>query len=150
MKRVLKVGMGVATAVAVSLPALALAQGFPPPPPSTYYGTVTGGAVAGQGVIAIVQSGNQSQTCGDGKVLQDNGSMVYVIDVIQDAQKDGCGEAGRTIRFYLTPNGANPGRLANESVAWGAPGAPKLQNLTLGASLNVKAAVPVVARDGIN
>jgi hypothetical protein len=149
MMRVLKVGMGVATAVAVSLPALAMAQ-FPPPPPSTYYGTVTGGAVVGQGVVAIVQSGTQSQTCGVGAVIQDGGNMVYVVDVAQDGQIDGCGEAGRTIRFYLTPNGANPGRLANETAIWSAPGAPKLQNLTLGASLSIKAAVPVVSKDGIN
>ncbi|MEX0782744.1 MAG: hypothetical protein WD557_08845 [Dehalococcoidia bacterium] len=149
MKRAMKVGMGVATAIAVSLPAMAWAQEFPPPPPSTYYGTVTGGAVAGQGVIAIVQSGTASQTCGDGKVLQDGGSMVYVVDVVQDAQKDGCGESGRSIRFYFTPNGSNPGRLATETAQWGAPGAPKEQNLTLGVSLTVKGAVPVVARDGI-
>jgi CRISPR/Cas system-associated protein Cas5 (RAMP superfamily) len=69
MKRALMVGMSVATAAAMSLPALVLAQDFPPPPPSTYYGTVSGGAVAGQGVIAIVESGNSSQTCGDGRVL---------------------------------------------------------------------------------
>ncbi|MGH2627841.1 MAG: hypothetical protein ACRDHY_14460 [Anaerolineales bacterium] len=150
MKRALMVGMGVATAAALSLPALVLAQDFPPPPPSTYYGTVSGGAVVGQGVIAIVESGNSSQTCGDGKVIQDGGNMVYVVDVIQNAQKAGCGQAGRTIRFYLTPSGANPGRMANESATWSEPGAPKEQNLTLGAALSTKGVVPVVSRDGTN
>src|SRR5688572_23540657 len=105
MKRALKVGMGVVTAAAVSLPAMALAQGFPPDPPSTYYGTVTGGTV-GQGVVANVQSGNSSQTCGVGSVINDGGSTVYVVDVISDSQLDGCGDTGRTIRFYLTPVGS--------------------------------------------
>ncbi len=150
MKRALMVGMGVATAAALSLPALVLAQDFPPPPPSTYYGTVSGGAVVGQGVIAIVESGNSSQTCGDGRVLQDGGNMVYVVDVVQNAQKAGCGQAGRSIRFYFTPSAGNPGRLANETAQWGDPGAPKEQNLTLGAALSIKGTVPTISRDGIN
>jgi hypothetical protein len=148
MKRALKVGMGVATAIAVSLPALALGQGFPPEPPSTYYGTVSGGTV-GQGVVAIVQTGNSSQTCGVGAVISDNGSIVYVVDVFHDTQIDGCGEAGRTIRFYLTPVGTTPGRLANETVNWSAAGAPKEQNLTLGTALEIKGRLPSIARDGI-
>jgi hypothetical protein len=149
MKRALIVGMSVATAAALSLPALVFAQGFPPPPPATYYGTVSGGAVVGQGVVAIVQSGSSSQTCGDGAVLQDGGNTVYAINVVQDGQKTGCGMAGRTIRFYLTPMGANPGRLANETVNWSGAG-PKEQNLTLGAALNVRGTVPTLARDGVN
>src|SRR5687767_3058101 len=104
MKRALTVGLIVAAAAAVSLPALVMAQAFPPPPPSTYYGTVSGGATVGQGVIAIVSSGGSSQTCGDGRVLQDGANLVYVIDVIQNAQKAGCGAAGRTIQFYFTPS----------------------------------------------
>jgi hypothetical protein len=150
MKRALMVGMSVATAAALSLPALTFAQGFPPPPPSSYYGTVSGGATVGQGVIAIVQSGSGSQTCGDGTVLQDQGQIVYVIDVVQEGQKAGCGQAGRTIRFYFTPVGANPGRLANETVNWSGPGAPKEQNLTLGPALSVRGIVPTIARDSTN
>jgi hypothetical protein len=149
MKRSLLFGMSVATTAAVALPAFALAQDFPPPPPSTYYGTVTGGATAGQGVIAIVSDGTSSQTCGDGAVLQDGGNLVYVIDVIQDGQKDGCGAAGRTIRFYFTPSGGAPARLSNETATWSAPGAPNQQNLSLGATLNARGRTPAVARDGI-
>lgn len=149
MKRSMTIGMSVATTAAVALPALAMAQDFPPPPPSTYYGTVTGGATAGQGVIAIVSDGTSSQTCGDGAVLQEGGSLVYVIDVIQDGQKTGCGKSGRTITFYFTPSGGNPGRLSNESASWSDPGAPKQQNLTLGATLNVRGRSPAVAKDGI-
>jgi hypothetical protein len=150
MKRALMVGLGLASAAAVIAPGLVVAQDFPPPPPSTYYGTVSGGAALGQGVIAIVSSGGQSQTCGDGKVLQDGGSMVYVVDVVQNAQKAGCGQAGRTIQFYFTPSGGNPGRLANETANWADPGPPKQQNLTLGPSLTHKGFAQTVARDGIN
>jgi hypothetical protein len=150
MKRALMVGMGVATAAALSLPALVFAQGFPPEPPSTYYGTVTGGATVGQGVVAIVQSGTNSQTCGQEEVLQDGGNLVYVVDVIHNSQLAGCGQAGRQIRFYFTPVGANPGRLANETVNWSAAGAPKEQNLTLGPALSIRGTVPTLARDGTN
>lgn len=149
MKRALMIGMSAATAVAVSLPALVMAQDFPPPPPSTYYGTVSGGATVGQGVIAIVSSGSSSQTCGDGVVIQDGGNLVYVIDVIQNAQKAGCGQAGRTIRFYFTPSAGAPGRLANETANWSDPGPPKQQNLTLGASLSNRKFAPTTSRDGI-
>ncbi len=149
MKRALIIGMSAATAIAVSLPALVMAQDFPPPPPSTYYGTVAGGTI-GQGVIAIVSDGTSSQTCGDGVVVAgEGGAPSYVVDVIQNAQKAGCGSSGRTIRFYFTPTGGNPGRLGNESATWGEPGAPKLQNVTLGASLTNRKFVPVAARDGI-
>ncbi len=150
MKRALMVGMSVATAAALSLPALVFAQGFPPDPPSTYYGTVTGGAVVGQGVVAIVQSGTSSQTCGTGAVLQEGGDLVYVIDVFQNSQTAGCGQAGRTIKFYFTPVGGNPGRVANETINWSGPGAPKEQNLTLGPALSIKGTVPTIARDGVN
>lgn len=150
MKRALIIGMSVAAAAAVSLPALVMAQDFPPPPPSTYYGTVAGGTI-GQGVIAIVTDGTGSQTCGDGAVVAgEGGAPSYAIDVIQDAQKAGCGKAGRSVRFYFTPTGGNPGRLGNESAAWGEPGAPKQQNLTLGASLTNKKFVPSTGRDGLN
>lgn len=149
MNRALIIGMSVATAAAVSLPALVIAQDFPPPPPTTYYGTVAGGTI-GQGVIAIVSDGSGSQTCGDGAVVAgEGGAPSYVVDVIQDAQKSGCGKAGRTIRFYFTPTGGNPGRLGNESAAWGEPGAPKQQNITLGASLTNRKFLPTTSRDGI-
>jgi hypothetical protein len=101
-------------------------------------------------VIAIVQSGNNSQTCGQGATLQDGSNVVYVIDVIHNTQLAGCGLAGRTIRFYFTPSGATPGRLANETVNWSAAGAPKEQNLTLGPALSIRGTVPTLARDGTN
>jgi hypothetical protein len=148
MKRAFLAGLGVAGIVAVAFPALAIAQGFPPPPPTTFYGTASG-ATAGQGVIAIVVDGTNSTACGDGVVLTDSGNTVYVVDVIADAQKAGCGKAGRQVMFYFTPAGGSAGRLATGSFAWSGPG-PATQNLTLGPALSgARQVLPVVAKDGV-
>lgn len=148
MKRAFFAAVGIAGVVAVAFPAMAIAQGFPPPPPTTYYGTASG-ATSGQGVIAIVVDGTTSTVCGDGAVLTDGGSTVYVVDVVADAQKAGCGKAGRTVMFYFTPTGGSAGRLATGSAAWTGPG-PAPQSLTLGAALSAsKLAVPMAAKDGV-
>ena len=110
------------------------AQGFPPEPPSTFWGTFTG-ASAGDGVVAAIGSGASSRTCGTGAVLTDNSQSVYVIDVITDDQTAGCGDTGRTIRFYLAPRApGGGGKFATPTANWQGAGAHQ-QNLTAGAAL---------------
>lgn len=146
MKRRL-VGAGIAAAAMLAVPGAALAQGVPPGPPATIYGSITG-AQAGQGVIAIVINGSSSTVCGAGSVVSDSGSTVFVVDVISDSQRAGCGANGRTIRFYVTPTSPTTGgRLANESATWTGAG-PKQQALTLGAALSIVKPIPFVASDG--
>lgn len=146
MKRRLA-GAGIAAAAMLAVPTAALAQGVPPGPPATIYGAITG-ATAGQGVIAIVINGNSSTVCGAGSVVTDNGATVYVVDVISDSQRAGCGVNGRTIRFYVTPTSPTVGgKLANESATWTGAG-PKQQALTLGPALQLVQPVPFVASDG--
>ncbi|MBA4181618.1 MAG: hypothetical protein C0506_13590 [Anaerolinea sp.] len=148
MKRAILTGLGIVGVVAAAIPAMALAQGFPPPPPTTYYGTATG-ATSGQGVIAIVTDGSGSTACGDGVVTSDGGSTVFVVDVVADAQKAGCGKAGRQVLFYFTPIGGSSGRVSTSSASWSGPG-PAPQNVTLGPALTAsKNAAPSLARDGL-
>lgn len=110
------------------------AQGFPPEPPSTFWGTIQG-ASAGDGVAAAIGSGASSRSCGTGTVLTHSGSTVYVIDVITDDQTAGCGDTGRTIRFYIAPKDpGGGGRFATPTVTWPGAGAHQ-QNLTAGAVL---------------
>lgn len=149
MKRAILLGLGAIGAVSVAVPALA--QGVPPPPPSTFYGTVPAGVSAGQGVIAIVSSGGTQTACGAGNVLTDpaSSSTVYVVDVVADAQRAGCGKAGATVSFYFTPTIGSSGRLATDNFAWGGPG-PLAHNITtLGPSLTNRRVAPHVASDGV-
>ena len=119
---------------------------FPPPPPSTFYG-IANGAVPGGAVIAIVMDGTTSTVCGDGVVLSDSGVSVYVVTVVVDAQRHGCGKAGRQVWFYFTPVGGFGGRLATNAVSWSGPGAVS-QPLTLDAPVRRGASTPLVAKDG--
>ena len=148
MKRAILTGLSVAGIAAATIPAMALAQGFPPPPPTTYYGTAVG-ATPGQAVIAIVTDGNTSTVCGDGVVTTDNGAPVYVVDVIADAQRAGCGKAGRQVLFYFTPTGSSSGRLSTSAASWSGPG-PAPQSVTLGPALTAtKNIAPSLAKDGL-
>lgn len=148
MKRAILSGLGVAAVAAAALPAIAGAQGFPPPPPTTFYGTATG-ASAGQAVIAIVTEGTTSTVCGDGVVTTDGGNTVFVVDVVADAQKAGCGKSGRQVMFYFTPFGGAGGKVSTASASWAGPG-PAPFNVTLGPALTAsKAAAPMVAKDGV-
>ncbi|MEO9254514.1 MAG: hypothetical protein ABI305_03170 [Tepidiformaceae bacterium] len=149
MKRAILLGLGAIGAVSVAVPALA--QGVPPPPPSTFYGTVPAGVTAGQGVIAIVTNGGTQTACGAGSVLTDpvSSSTVYVVDVVADAQRAGCGKAGATVSFYFTPTAGSSGRLGTDSFAWGGPG-PLAHNITnIGPSLTNRLIAPHVASDGV-
>ena len=146
MKRAILFGLGAIGAAVSALPTLALAADFPPPPPTTFYGTATG-ATAGQVVIAIVTEGSTSTVCGEGVVTTDAGATVYVVDVIADAQRAGCGKAGRQVMFYFTPTGGSGGRVSTNAVAWTGPG-PSNQALTLGAPVTSRATTPLVAKDG--
>jgi hypothetical protein len=148
MKRSWMIGLGATGVALVALPATVLAADFPPPPPTTYYGKVTGGAQAGQGVIAVVTDGTGSTVCGAGLVDLSSSDIVYVVDVAADAQKTGCGKSGRSVQFYFTPTAATGGRLAVGSLAWEEAG-PRPHDLALGTPLTKRAAAPSSARDGI-
>lgn len=146
MKRAILLGFGAVAMISAAVPALVSAADFPPPPPSTYYGKVPAGIGPGDVVIAIVSDGTSSQVCGDGATTNDTSGVVYVVDVVANAQKAGCGQAGRTVQFYFV--GAK--RLATDTAAWAGPG-PVEKNLTgLGNTLTPKNRAPQVARDGSN
>lgn len=145
MKRRFLLGIGLLGAALVAIPATVIAQA-PPDPPATYYGSAAG-ATVGQGVVAIVVNGSTSTVCGTGEVLSDNGQPVYVVDVAANSQISGCGAAGRTIRFYFTPQGNAGGRLANETASWSGAGATS-RNLTPGPALQRAGQLPILASDG--
>jgi hypothetical protein len=121
------------------------AQGVPPSPPATFYGTVSG-VPAGSAVVAIVVSGSAAVTCGKGTVVLDGGQTVYVVDVVHESQKQGCGAAGRAVKFYF-PGGTpgSGGRLAAETGTWSGSGPVQL-NLTAGPQLTNTAFVPGLSR----
>ena len=147
MKRAIILGLGVIAVALAAIPALVSAQGFPPPPPTTYYGKAPTGVQPGDTVIAIVIDGNSSQVCGDGVTAADSSGVVYVVDVVADAQILGCGRAGRTVQFYFV----TPKALAVGSAAWAPPGPAPINNLTtLGPSLPKRNSLPHLAKDGVN
>jgi len=147
MKRAILFGLGAFGAIVAAFPTLAVAAEFPPPPPTTFYGAASG-ASAGQAVIAIVTEGTTSTVCGTGVVTTEAGVVVYVVDVIADAQRAGCGKAGRQVMFYFTPIGGVGGRVSTNAVAWSGPG-PSSQALTLGAPVTSRATSPLLAKDGV-
>lgn len=147
MKRAILLGLGAAVTALAAIPALtATAQNFPPPPPTTFYGTVPSGVGPGQAVVAIVSAGGASQTCGVGTTIADGGGVVYVVDVVADAQRAGCGAAGRTVQFYFVGNK----QLATDSASWAGPG-PSQRNITnLNPALTTRNILPHAAKDGTN
>ncbi len=129
------------------------AQGFPPNPPTIYYGTVPTTTSNGASVIAVVRSGSSSASCGAGKVLLDGSQRVYAVQVITGSQRAGCGDAGRTVSFYVTPDSATEGgQLSNESPTWtdclGSSQCTTEVPLTFGPSFTVRGNVPLMASDG--
>lgn len=154
MRKLLLLAVSLAALAAVGIPAAFLAgwgrqaeaqEGPPPNPPATFYGTVSG-VPAGTAVVAVVVSGSTSVTCGSGMVGTDGGQTVYVVDVVHESQKQGCGAVGRSVRFYF-PSG-NPGiggRLAAETGTWTGSGPVQL-NLTAGPQLTNTIVVPALSR----
>lgn len=121
------------------------AQGNPPLPPATFLGEVSG-VPAGTRVVALVVSDSGSATCGVGPVVLYEGSTVYVVDVYDKSQQTGCGEPGRTVRFYFSGGGpASGGRLANETGTWWSAGPAQL-NLSAGPQLTASGTVPGLTR----
>ncbi len=146
MKRAIILGLGAAMVAIGVIPALTASAQFPPPPPTTYYGTVPAGVGPGQAVVAIVSAGGNSQTCGVGTTLADSGGVVFVVDVVADAQRAGCGATGRTVQFYFVGNK----QLATDTAAWSGPG-PAVRNITgLNPALTARNILPHVAKDGTN
>ncbi len=146
MKRAILLGFGAIAVAAAAVPALVSAADFPPPPPTTYYGKVPTGIGPGDTVIAIVLDGSSATVCGDGVTANDTSGIVYVVDDVADAQKAGCGKAGRTVQFYFV----GPKRLSTDTANWSGPG-PAQKDLTgLGAALTPKNRAPAVAKDGLN
>jgi hypothetical protein len=147
MKRALLLGIAAAGAAVASIPALvATAQGFPPPPPTTYYGKAPAGIGPGQAVIAIVSDGSSSQVCGDGSTLNDSSGVVYVVDVVANAQIAGCGQTGRTVQFYFVA----AKRLSTDTATWSGPGPAQKDLVNLGPALTTRNVTPQVAKDGTN
>ena len=146
MKRALLLGFGAAALFSAAAPAMVSAQNFPPPPPTTFYGKVPSGIGPGDTVIAIVTDGTSSQVCGDGTTTNDASGVVYVVDVVANAQTAGCGQAGRSVQFYFV--GAK--RLATDSATWSGPGPANKDLTNLGAQLSTKNRAPQVAKDGSN
>lgn len=131
------------------------AQVFPPNPPTIYYGTVPATISNGATVIAVVRSGASAASCGAGKVLLDGSQRVYAVQVITGSQSAGCGDAGRTVSFYVTPDSPSEGgRLSNESPTWtdclGSSQCTTEVQLTFGSSFTVRGNVPLMASDGIS
>lgn len=146
MKRAIFLGLGVAAMAVTAIPALVSAQGFPPPPPATFYGKAPSGIQPGDVVIAIVNAGSSSAVCGDGVTQADASGVVYVVDVVADAQIAGCGATGRTVQFYFV----GPKRLGTDQSPWTGPG-PNNKDLSgLGPALETKNRLPHVAKDGVN
>jgi hypothetical protein len=161
MKRKTLLGLCAMVIALAALPATAMAgvlsptgnvaqtaeQLGPPPIPMTAYGTASGATIGG-GVIAIVTVGSVQTVCGVGLVVSDAGSAVYVVDVLADGQRPGCGTTGRTVSFYFTPGTpGGTGRLAQQTTQWQM--SFKNVNLTLGPELTNKGFVPQVAKDGV-
>jgi hypothetical protein len=147
MKRAIILGLSVAAIAVAAIPALtATAQNFPPPPPTTYYGSVPGGVGPGQAVVAIVSSGGQSATCGVGSTIADGAGVVYVVDVVADAQRAGCGATGRTVQFYFVGNK----QLATDTASWSGPGPAQKAITGLNPPLTPRNILPQAAKDGTN
>lgn len=148
MKRAIILGLGAFGVAAAAIPTLAIAADFPPPPPTTYYGTVPAGISAGQAVVAIVTEGQNAAACGGGTTVQDGSNVVYVIDVVADAQRTGCGKAGRTVQFYFPPTASTGGRMATDTATYPSQAGPVNKNITgVGAPLNRRGVLPQIASD---
>ncbi|MGI8925467.1 MAG: hypothetical protein ACR2HN_02325 [Tepidiformaceae bacterium] len=156
MKRSTLIGLAIAAASLLAIPGAALgglawpswggsaeAQSPPPGLIMVVYGDVAG-ATVGQTVTALITVGGATTNCGDGVVIESGGPK-YVVQVLADSQRAGCGVNGRTVRFSLSAPGQGP-RLASQTVTFEA-GKGKLLNLTLGQALGIQARLPLVARD---
>jgi hypothetical protein len=146
MTRAILLAIGAVAVAAAAIPALVVAQGAPPGPPATFWGSVPAGVGPGQSVIAIVSVGGASQTCGFGATIADGaGGVAYVVDVISESQRAGCGAAGRTVQFYFVGNR----QMATDTATWGGPG-PAQRNLTgLGPTLTPRNITAMVAKDNV-
>jgi hypothetical protein len=100
----------------------------------------------GDTVIAIVSDGSASAVCGDGVTTSDASGVVYVVDVVADAQIAGCGKTGRTVQFYFV----SKRQLGTDTAAWSGPGPAQKDLSGLGSVLTPKASAPNVAKDGVN
>lgn len=144
MTRAILLAIGAVAVAAAAIPALVVAQA-PPGPPATFFGSVPAGVGPGQSVIAIVSVGGASQTCGFGATIADGAGIFYVVDVISESQRAGCGAAGRTVQFYFVGNR----QMATDTATWGGPG-PALRNLTgLGPTLTPRNITAMVAKDNV-
>jgi hypothetical protein len=119
------------------------AQAAPPvPPTASYWGTVSGGPVVGDQVVAFVTVGGTSSLCGTATVIQVDGIPRYVVDVYGT----GCGGTGAIVRFYF-PRIA---RFAAQTPILPAPNNPNIileLNLTMGTVLGERSFVPNSAND---
>jgi hypothetical protein len=125
-------GIGAVLALVSGAPGLH-AQGEPPRPPNTYYGVVTdqgnNNVLPGGTVRAVIlpEPGPEDAltsgvACGAGETLEHEGLSVYVLDVWDETQLAGCGDAdGAQVLFTYMPDGDWPALLraaGAETLAW--------------------------------
>jgi V8-like Glu-specific endopeptidase len=109
-----------------------------PPPetdesqPGTFFGKANGAQV-GQAVAALIRVGNETQVCGTA-LVEANGGPVYLIVVLSEAQRAGCGAPGRPVMFYFAPFGNAPGNVAPQTAPW-RPGSGPAFDLSAGPPL---------------
>lgn len=120
------------------------AQGVPPSLPMTVYGEAPGGS-SGQAIVAFIDGAVGTATCGAGKVVDSSGPK-YVVSVLHETARPGCGTSGATVGFYLAPASAGEaGRKSNTTTTWESGG--KSANLTFGDPLTIRSYMPTVASD---
>lgn len=109
MARILLVAVGAIGALVLA--GVASAQ---PQVPATFYGTASidgEPAPAGAEVRALIEGEDCTQPGGQGVVI-DSGVAVYVITVMHESQREGCGADGKTVTFTIG------GQQAGQAVAW--------------------------------
>jgi hypothetical protein len=147
------VHLAVAAAALAILPIAAIvgstdaaAQGAPPQIGMVLFGPAPTGAVEGQKVTAIVVTAGQSTRCGSGEVINSNG-LKYVVRVLHESGRPGCGATGRFVTLYFGPANGQPGRLSTNSISW--LRGPAESTVTLGDPLPVRGYALTAAKDGV-
>jgi hypothetical protein len=110
----------------------------------TVYGDVPG-AHSGQAVVAFIDGAAGTSTCGGGTVVDSSGPK-YVVSVVHESARAGCGSTGKTVGFYVAPETpVEGGHLATTTTTWDVGG--KQVSLSLGSQLTIRARVTIVASD---
>jgi hypothetical protein len=93
-------------------PTQATAVATLPAPPATFYGVVRANDSFTPTAGMMVEAYVEQTLCGQGETKEQNGEVVYSVDVQSASVVSGCGEAGRIVTFRVA------GQLMTSSVAW--------------------------------